>query len=101
MTCEEKKLTFCAVGVVRVLLPSGQALLDALGVAVVVPVLVVPGLAVGVAVGAVVGGGAHHPVLKVQLLTPLPILDVLVLLPFGAGLKPLPVGSARNQSLCK
>ena len=94
----EKQLTFCAVRVVAVLLPSGQALLDALGVAVVVSVLVVPGLAVGVAVGAVVGGGADHPVLKVELLTALPILDVLVLLPFGAGLKPLTVGSARNQS---
>ena len=96
-----ERLTFCAVRVVAVLLPSWQALLDPLGVAVVVAVLVVPGLAVGVAVGAVVGGGADHAVLKVELLTPLAILDVLVLLPFGAGLKPLPVGGARNQNFCK
>lgn len=84
-------LTFGAVVVVEVLLPSGQALLDALAVTLVVAVLVVTRPAEGVAVLAVVVGGAHHPVLKVEPLAA-QVLDVLAPDPVGTGLQTLKLG---------
>ena len=89
--CQMTSLTFCAVVVVEVLLPSGQALLDTLAVALVVAVLVVTWPAQGVAVLAVVVGRADHPVLKVQALAA-QVLDVLAPDPVGSGLQALQLG---------
>lgn len=67
--CKKTSLTLCTVvtlGVVRILLVSGQADLFALRATRVVSELVVSGPAERVAVGAVVVGGADEPELVVQ-----------------------------------
>ena len=89
--CQRAALTFGAVVVVEGLLPTRQALLDTLAVALVVAILVVTRPAEGVAVLAVVVGRADHPVLKVQALAA-QVLDVLAPDPVGSGLQALQLG---------
>ena len=92
-------LTFGAVvslDVVGVLLPPVQADLLAVGPALVVAELVVPGPAQGVAVPAEVVVGADHAVLVLQ---PGVALLVAVAGPLGAGVQGVLGGQAADQGV--